>query len=135
MDRPLRSIALLSFVPLLTGGLCRGQTTDDAVPASTNVMGASFPEVHAHLRVTVRLKARDAKTVRLHMDRDYDLTKDDEGVERDHHAPTAGISLLLVYPGRRERLRSGESMGSDLNGARITDIIGFHGLADVNLPS
>jgi enterochelin esterase-like enzyme len=76
-----RSITLLSSCfALLANGLGYAQHDEDAVPATTNVMGAQYPKVHADLRVTVRLKAPDSKTVRLHMDKNYDLTKDADGV-------------------------------------------------------
>jgi enterochelin esterase-like enzyme len=56
-----RAIAIAAFSCLL----CFGQA-DDSKPAISNVRGAQYPRVHADLRVTFRLKAPDAKAVRLH---------------------------------------------------------------------
>jgi enterochelin esterase-like enzyme len=64
--------------------MCRAQTTqppaDDSTPASTNVPGAQYPRIHQDLRVTFRLKAPDAQKVRVHLDKDYDLARDADGV-------------------------------------------------------
>lgn len=98
----LRSI--LSFLKLnlvLAAGFCQAQTTGDAVPASSNVPGAKYPKIHSDLRVSFRLKAPDARKVRVHVDKDYDM-------ERDDYAAGARVSLLLVYPGQRECVRSGQ---------------------------
>lgn len=56
-----RWIALFAFSCLL----CFAQT-DDSVPASSNVRNAQYPRVHADLRVSFRLKAPDAKSVKFH---------------------------------------------------------------------
>lgn len=56
-----RAIAVAAFSCLL----CFGQG-DDSTPATSNVRGAQYPRVHSDLRVTFRLKAPDAKTVKLH---------------------------------------------------------------------
>jgi enterochelin esterase family protein len=44
-------------------GLCAGQATDEGKPASTNVMGAEYPRVHADLSATFRVKAPEATRI------------------------------------------------------------------------
>ncbi len=56
-----RAIAIAAFSCLL----CFAQT-DDSKPATSNVRGAQYPRVHSDLRVAFRLKAPDAKVVKLH---------------------------------------------------------------------
>ena len=53
---------------------------DGSAPASSNVPGAEYPKVHPDLRVSFRLKAADAQKVRLRLGKDYDLTRDQDGV-------------------------------------------------------
>src|SRR3569833_3781817 len=56
-----RALAFALFSCLL----CFGQA-DDSQPATSNVRGAQYPRVHSDLRVSFRLKAPDAKMVKLH---------------------------------------------------------------------
>ncbi|MGO9240787.1 MAG: alpha/beta hydrolase-fold protein [Bryobacteraceae bacterium] len=53
-----------TFLSLLICGIAWAQA-DDSRPASSNVRGAQYPRVHADLRVSLRLKAPDAKKVQL----------------------------------------------------------------------
>jgi enterochelin esterase-like enzyme len=53
---------------------------EQSQPASTNIPGAEYPRIHSDLRVTFRLKAPDARAVRLHLDKDYNLDRGDDGV-------------------------------------------------------
>jgi len=55
-------------------------TGDDAKSASSNVPGQEYPKIHADLRVDFRLKAPEARKVRLHLDKDYDLERGSNGV-------------------------------------------------------
>ena len=55
----------LSLFLLLLGLSHASVLADDAKPASSNVPRAEYPKVHADGRVTFRLKAADAKAVRL----------------------------------------------------------------------
>lgn len=75
-------IALRYFqlIPLLAVSLCGAQTTDDALPATSNVPGAEYPRIHSDLRVSFRLKAPDARKVQLHLDKDYVMERDTNGV-------------------------------------------------------
>jgi enterochelin esterase-like enzyme len=41
------------------------RTADDSRPATSNVLGARYPRIHADLRVTFQLKATDARKVQL----------------------------------------------------------------------
>ena len=52
------------FLSLLICGIAWAQA-DDSQPAISNVRGAQYPRVHADLRVSLRLKAPDAKKVQL----------------------------------------------------------------------
>jgi enterochelin esterase-like enzyme len=80
--RKIPSFCVLYFV--LTLPVCLAQATqpsaDDSIPASSNVPGAEYPKIHADLRISFRLKAPDAQKVRLHLDRDYDLARDQAGI-------------------------------------------------------
>ncbi|HVW08963.1 MAG TPA: alpha/beta hydrolase-fold protein [Bryobacteraceae bacterium] len=77
----LRLIVIAAFSCLL----CFAQT-DDSKPASSNVRGAQYPRVHSDLRVTFRLKAPDAKAVKLHPageglgKTDVEMTKGGDGL-------------------------------------------------------
>ena len=91
---PLTAMTLL----LLTAGSCRAQTgqaaapaptvasaaptqaADDALPATTNVPGQSYPRIDSQLQATFRVKAPDAKQVAVQVDKHYDLVKGDDGV-------------------------------------------------------
>jgi len=73
----------LAWLLILTGLVCLAQearAADDSEPASTNVAGQEYPRVDSQLRATFRLKAPDAKRVQLHLDKDYDLMRDANGV-------------------------------------------------------
>ena len=50
---------------MLAAGLCLGQADDEGKPATSNVMGAEYPRVHADLSVKFRVKAPDAKKVHV----------------------------------------------------------------------
>lgn len=81
----LRSMFRIPALLLLTCFLSYAQAADDAQPATSNVRNAKFPAIHADLRVTFRLKAPDAKTVKFHPagdglgKADLDMTKSDDG--------------------------------------------------------
>lgn len=55
------------------------QSTDNGVPASTNVKGAEYPRITKDLRVVFRIKAPDAQKVEFDLGRRYLATKDSEG--------------------------------------------------------
>src|SRR5689334_18700749 len=55
----------LGIVALLLSIPCAAQEAKDFRPASTNVWGAEYPRVDGSGRVQVRIKAPDAKTVKL----------------------------------------------------------------------
>jgi enterochelin esterase-like enzyme len=65
---------------ILAAGLCPGQPADEGKPASTNVMGAEYPKIHADLSVTFRIKAPDAKKVQVDLGKPWDMERDSEGV-------------------------------------------------------
>ncbi len=66
---------------LLAVGLCAGQQpADPGSPASTNVMNAEYPRVHADRRVTFRVKAPDARKVQVDLGQLWDMERDSEGV-------------------------------------------------------
>ncbi|MEK7951067.1 alpha/beta hydrolase-fold protein [Luteolibacter soli] len=50
------------------------------VPATTNVPGAEFPRVHPDNRVTLRIKAPDAKKVQFDLGKRYTAERDADGV-------------------------------------------------------
>lgn len=50
---------------LLLANLTVVHAQDDSQPASSNVSGASYPRIHADLRITFRLKAPDARKVQI----------------------------------------------------------------------
>ena len=69
---------------ILTCLICMAQG-EDSQPAASNVRGAEYPRVHPDLRVTFRLKAADAKVVKLHPagdglgKQDLDMVRGDDG--------------------------------------------------------
>src|SRR6185369_2898631 len=60
---------------VVSAALCWSQT-NDAKPASTNAPGREYPKVDSQGRVTFRVNAPDAKTVRVF---NTDLKKGDDG--------------------------------------------------------
>src|SRR5271157_4047553 len=78
-------VLILALTPALAVQLCfaqapQSQSGDDAKPSSTNIPGQQYPKVHSDRRVDFRLRAPDAKTVRLHLDKDCDLVRGSDGV-------------------------------------------------------
>jgi len=76
-------LLVIALLPILSAQLGFAQATssgDDAKAASSNVPGQSYPKIHSDLTVDFRLKAPDAQKVRLHLDKDYDLQRDTNGV-------------------------------------------------------
>jgi enterochelin esterase-like enzyme len=79
---------LLSIVALLACSWCAAQTADDSKPATSNVMGAQFPRIHADLRVTFRVTAPTAQKVQVQPGGadsglgagPYEMTRDEKGV-------------------------------------------------------
>ena len=75
-------LVILALSPMLAAQLCFAQATssgDDAKPATSNVPGQKYPQIHSDLRVDFRLKAPDAQKVKLHLDKDYDLQRGSDG--------------------------------------------------------
>jgi enterochelin esterase-like enzyme len=68
------------FLVILAASLCPGQAPDAGKPATTNVMNAEYPRVHADLSVTFRVKAPDAKKVQVDFGKLWDMERDSEGV-------------------------------------------------------
>ena len=64
---------------LLLCGTCLAQGVDSGTPASTNVLGAEYPRVHADLRATFRLKAPEATRVQVDIGKPYDMTRGEDG--------------------------------------------------------
>ncbi len=74
------TIVLAASLSPLHGAQTDPPAADEPKPASSNVSGADYPKIHSDLRVTARLKAPDAQKVRLHIDKDYPMERDDKGV-------------------------------------------------------
>jgi enterochelin esterase-like enzyme len=53
---------------------------DNGVPATSNISGAQYPRIYSDLRVAFVLKAPEARNVRLHLDKDYDMERNSNGV-------------------------------------------------------
>ena len=73
----------LAVAMILACGLCQGQPAEDAKPAVSNVMGQQYPQIHADLSATFRLKAPEARSVQVQVGADqkhYDLVKGDDAV-------------------------------------------------------
>jgi enterochelin esterase-like enzyme len=64
----------------LLAGPATALPPDEGVPATTNVMGADYPRVHADLSVTFRVKAPEAKKVQVDLGKLWDMERDGEGV-------------------------------------------------------
>lgn len=60
----------------LSCGLAWSQPADDSKPATSNVLNAQYPRVHADLRATFRLNAPEAQKVQVAMGRNrYDMAR------------------------------------------------------------
>jgi enterochelin esterase-like enzyme len=75
-----------SFFPLaiLVSGILRSLAASDGVPAPSNIGSADYPRIASDLRVTFRLKAPNAKQVKLEggaglVKEPLDLTRGDDG--------------------------------------------------------
>lgn len=67
---------LLLLTSIAAAILCSAQSPDAGQPASSNVMNAEYPRVHADLRATFRLNAPDAQKVQIALGRArYDMTR------------------------------------------------------------
>ncbi len=78
---------ILSLLMLICG-TALGQGLADSRPATSNVMGAQYPRIHADLRATFRLKAPDAQKVQVDVGgAKYEMTKDAEGYWTATSAP------------------------------------------------
>ena len=76
----MRSCQLLGAFVLACAG-CWAQTANDPQPASSNVMGAEYPKIHADNRVTFQLKAPDAQKAQVQVPgARYDMAKGENGV-------------------------------------------------------
>jgi enterochelin esterase family protein len=74
----------LTFMLAILGSVAApAQTTtpaDDSQPATSNISGQQYPRIHSDLRASFRLKAPNAQSVKVHVDKDYDLARDTNGV-------------------------------------------------------
>lgn len=75
-------ITLAAMLAVLPAFVCPGAT--DATPAPSNLPGADFPRIDSELRVTFRLRAPNARHVRLEggtglIPQPIDLARDDDG--------------------------------------------------------
>ena len=74
---------MLRFIILsvLTSSLCWSQQSDRFTPASTNVWGAEYPRVNSEGSVQIRLKAPEARQVKLNFwsGPKVDMTKEPDG--------------------------------------------------------
>ncbi len=76
-------IVILGLSSAVAGQFCSAQTspaTDDTKPSIWNSYGQQYPRVDSQLRAIFRLPAPDAQKVQLHLDKDYDMEKDTNGV-------------------------------------------------------
>ena len=104
------------IIALALGASMAQAPADDSRPASSNVLGAEYPRVHADTRVTFRLKAPGAQKVQVQPGGadnglgkgPFDMTHDENGVWSVTPAGRPGVPLLLVGRGRGRRQRSRE---------------------------
>ena len=76
-------LVFLSLASALAGQFCVAQPApadDDSKPATSNIPGQQYPRINSDLRASFRLKAPDAKRVRVHVDKDYEMERDTNGV-------------------------------------------------------
>ena len=76
----MRALLLRALFLAILAGFCLGQAADEGKPATSNIMGAQYPRVHADLSVTFRVKAPDAQKVQVDLGKLWDMQKDSEGV-------------------------------------------------------
>ena len=68
------------LLPLIVGGMCWGQGSDECKPSSLNIPGAPYPCVHADRRVTFRVAAPGAQKVQVRLGGAHDMTKGADGL-------------------------------------------------------
>jgi len=72
---------LFPLLCFLAGGLCWAQSAPDAKPASTNVLGAAYPQIDAEGRATFQLKAPGAQQVLVQLPQGkFEMAKSADGV-------------------------------------------------------
>lgn len=77
------NLTLVALMAALAGQSCLAQTNspaDDSKPSIWNSYGQQYPRVDSQLRASFQLQAPDAQRVRLHLDKDYAMTKDTNGL-------------------------------------------------------
>jgi len=85
-QRPLGRTVLRAWIlaaPLLIPAMaspCPAEPPGEAQPATTNVMGAEYPRVHADLSVTFRVEAPEASKVQVDLGKLWDMERDSKGV-------------------------------------------------------
>jgi enterochelin esterase-like enzyme len=78
----------LIYIAMLLASICGAQTSDDSLPAASNVRGAGYPRVHSDLRVTFRIKAPSAQKVQIQPGGDdnglgkgpFDMVRSEDGM-------------------------------------------------------
>ena len=79
----MRIVAVFVALGLLAGGThtrAGARDSQEGVPATTNVGNSGYPRVLPDNRVAFRVAAPNAKSVQINLGRNYDLTKDEQGV-------------------------------------------------------
>ena len=75
-------LKFIFIVPWFAAALCSAQTTNETdvgTPASSNVPGAQYPKIHSDRSVTFRFHAPKAQSIRLQLERRYDMERDTNG--------------------------------------------------------
>lgn len=80
MNTKLLTFALTTVLAAQLGLAQTTQPNDDSQPSTLNIPGQTYPRIDSELHATFQLKAPDAQKVRLHLDKDYNMERDSNGV-------------------------------------------------------
>jgi enterochelin esterase-like enzyme len=77
----MKAMKTIAILHVLLCGICFAEAAGEAQPASSNVMGASYPRIDSENRATFQLRAPDAQKVQVRVPQGrYDMTKGENGV-------------------------------------------------------
>jgi enterochelin esterase-like enzyme len=74
------AVAVLGLAMMLVASAAWAQTTDSCVPSRLNVAEARYPCIHPDNRVTFRVAAPDAQSVRVNIGGGFDLAKGPDNI-------------------------------------------------------
>jgi enterochelin esterase-like enzyme len=76
----MKHLIIILFLLLTGAGIINSQTTDEGIPAPTNVANGRYPRILPDLKVIFRVTAPQAVKVQIDLGKVYDMQKNEQGV-------------------------------------------------------